>query len=150
MDNTLDLNTTQDSSLTNKSSFAFLIECSDKKILYLGDCHAETVISWLDMEGIETLQVDLMKISHHGSKNNTNLNLLRRIKSKKFFISTNGNIHKHPDLETLSRIIFLNQENEIEIYINHELTHIPLWFIEEINEKYTNVKLFQGIQGVEL
>ncbi|WGX73364.1 hypothetical protein QJS67_01085 [Acinetobacter radioresistens] len=139
-----------DPSLTNKSSFAFLIEYGDKKILYLGDCHVETIISWLDMECIETLEVDLIKISHHGSKNNTNLDLLRRIKSKKYFISTNGNIHSHPDLETLSRIIFVNQQDEIEIYINHEVNHIPNWFINEINEKYINVKLFQGIQGVEL
>ena len=60
-----------DTSLSNKSSFAFVIQYNDKKVLYLGDCHSTTVENWLNANDFSTIKADAVKISHHGSKNNT-------------------------------------------------------------------------------
>ncbi|MHA3062036.1 ComEC/Rec2 family competence protein [Acinetobacter sp. ANC 4636] len=139
-----------DSSLTNKSSLSFLIEYADKKILCLGDCHAETVESWLDSIEVDILNIDLVKISHHGSKNNTSLNLLNRINCQNYFISTNGNKHNHPDLETLARIAKVNINKETFIYINYEIKHIPSWFLEEISKNYTNIKIIMAVEEIDL
>lgn len=48
-----------DDSPTNRSSFSFLIEKENKRILYLGDCDSEVVISWLDQQKIEKLKLIL-------------------------------------------------------------------------------------------
>lgn len=130
-----------DQSTTNKSSLSFLIESSGKRLLYLSDCEAGAVTSWLDNLEIEKIQVDAVKISHHGSKNNTSLELLSRIASNKYLISTNGSSHNHPDLEVLARIAVVNEHSGAEIIINYELDHIPDWFTNELERNYSNIKL---------
>ncbi|WP_445407179.1 ComEC/Rec2 family competence protein [Acinetobacter seifertii] len=139
-----------DPSLNNKSSLSFMLQSDDKKILFLGDCHAETVEFWLSGLGMESITVDAVKISHHGSKNNTSLSLLERIKCNKYFVSTNGKKHSHPDLETLARIAIINKDNETYIYINYKIEHIPLWFLDELKEKYSNIKIIMDIEEVEI
>lgn len=139
-----------DASINNKSSISFMIEHEDKKILCLGDCHAETVESWLHELEVENITVDAVKISHHGSKSNTSLRLLERINCNKYFISTNGKSHGHPDLETLARIALINKEKETYIYINYEIEHIPFWFLNELKEKYSNIKIIMGMEGVKI
>ncbi|HDF8080835.1 TPA: MBL fold metallo-hydrolase [Vibrio parahaemolyticus] len=130
-----------DHSLTNKSSLSFLIEAGGKCLLYLSDCQAGAVISWLDSKGLDNIEVDAVKVSHHGSKNNTSLELLNRIVCDKYMISTNGNCHSHPDLEVLARISVVNKERGAEIFINYEIDHIPGWFMKELETNYPNIKL---------
>ncbi|WP_067215600.1 ComEC/Rec2 family competence protein [Marinomonas gallaica] len=130
-----------DSSPTNKSSFSFLVECEDKKILYLGDCHAQIVMSWLDEQQLDSIKVDAVKISHHGSQNNTSLDLLRRIECDRYLISTNGKSHGHPDLETLARIAIVNTQTQTEIHLNYDVETIPEWFVSDLHENYPMIKL---------
>lgn len=139
-----------DPSINNKSSLSFMIEHEDKKILCLGDCHAETVESWLYELDIEKITVDAVKISHHGSKNNTSLRLLERINCNKYFISTNGKSHGHPNLEVLARIALINNEKDTYIYINYEVESIPSWFLNELKDNYSNIKIIMGVEGVEI
>ncbi|MFG0631201.1 ComEC/Rec2 family competence protein [Pseudomonas sp. xss_2] len=140
----------EDASATNRSSFSFLIEYRDKRILYLGDCHAETVISWLDSCGIDTIEVDAVKISHHGSKNNTSRTLLKRIDSPRYMISTNGKSHGHPNLETLARIAVENRSRKTTILVNYNLDNIPAWFTEQLKTKYPNITFEMDIYETEL
>ncbi len=130
-----------DHSMTNKSSLSFLIESNSKRLLYLSDCDAGTVISWLDSLGLEQIEVDAVKISHHGSKNNTSLELLNRIVCQKYLISTNGNSHDHPDLEVLARIAIVKKHSGAEIIMNYKVDHIPVWFTSELQTSYPNIKL---------
>ena len=139
-----------DESPTNRSSFAFLIEHDGKKIIYLGDCHASVFISWLDENRIDTIKVDAVKISHHGSKNNTSLELLKRIECNKFLISTNGQSHGHPDIETLARIAFVNADSDVEIHFNYSPDTIPDWFKDELNNNYPRTKLLMNSCEVNL
>ncbi len=139
-----------DDSVTNASSFSFLIEFNGKRILYLGDCNVNTVISWLDKTKQDKIKVDVVKISHHGSKKNTNLELLKRIESTKYLISTNGALHNHPDIETLARIALVNNISETEVLINYEIEDIPTWFISELNEKYPLINLKMNCCEIDL
>lgn len=139
-----------DSSLANESSFSFLIESGGKSILYLGDCHPETVISWLEINKIETIRVDAVKISHHGSKNNTSLEMLKRINCQKYLISTNGKSHNHPSLETIARIAVVNKDKKTEIHMNYCLDNIPGWFLNELDSEYPKIKLCRDSCEVEL
>ncbi|MDY0051139.1 MAG: MBL fold metallo-hydrolase [Aliarcobacter sp.] len=123
----------QDSSLSNATSFSCLFKCSEKSFLMLGDAHIETIVEWMNNE---TLSVDAIKVSHHGSKFNINKDFLDLLDCNKYLISTNGKKHKHPDLETLSRIAKFSKKDVTNIFINNKIEHIT----DEILEMFMNYK----------
>ncbi len=92
----------------NGSSLAFIFEFQNKKILFLGDSHPSIIVASLLELGFSTenrLQVDYVKVSHHGSKANTCDDLLALINCENYIISTNGNYHGLPNKRALARII---------------------------------------------
>jgi len=109
-----------DSSKHNGSSIAFILEIQGKKLLFLGDCLHRTILKSMEKSKIDSLKVDMVKISHHGSKNNTSNKLLKKIDCSKYVISTDGeNLnHKHPNKVTFARIIKHNPN--CEIYLNYK------------------------------
>ncbi|HFU74693.1 MAG TPA: MBL fold metallo-hydrolase [Arcobacter sp.] len=107
-----------DPSKHNGSSIAFVLEIGNKKLLFLGDCLHRTIVKSLNKLKIKSLKVDLVKISHHGSKNNTSNKLLKMIKCNKYVISTDGSKHNHPNKVTFARIIKHNPN--CEIYLNYK------------------------------
>ena len=111
----------EDDSIHNGSSIAFVVEKRGKSILFLGDAHPQTIIDRLVCLGYSPknpLNVDFVKISHHGSKANTNMELLELIQSDNFMISSNGSKHKLPDKRCLARIIKSN-EHVVNLYFNY-------------------------------
>jgi beta-lactamase superfamily II metal-dependent hydrolase len=90
-----------DSAKANGSSFAFLAEFGGKAALLLGDAFPDVVAAsikrLLKARGQTKLKVDAVKVAHHGSKNNTNEELLALIECPTYLISTNGAQFKHPD-----------------------------------------------------
>ena len=63
-----------DSPLINKNSIVFLLEYTDKCILFAGDCEMKEIIEEVDqlknMVQEEYRKIDLIKISHHGAFHN--------------------------------------------------------------------------------
>lgn len=134
-DDTPDKTIRQD--IFNSSSIAFILRTFDMSVLFLGDAHPHFIEETLASKGYSVdnkLTVDFVKISHHGSKNNTTNALLDIIECDKFVISTNGgnSKHTHPDRETIARIIHhperVNSEysKKRTIYLNHPLTSMEL------------------------
>ncbi|KQO18077.1 ComEC/Rec2 family competence protein [Paenibacillus sp. Leaf72] len=121
-------------SLENRVSIAFLLEVKDKSALFLGDSHPSTVIESLKRLGYsytKKLEVDYMKVSHHGSKYSTSSELLNLIDCDKFLISANGsNSYFFPHKEALSRIVFRPDRDKsrkitlIFNYVNKEIKSI--------------------------
>jgi len=110
----------EDSSIHNGSSIAFIVENLDKRLLFLGDAHPQTIIDSLMNLGYSAqnpLKVDFVKISHHGSKANTNYDLLNLIESENFLISSDGSKHNLPDKQCLARII--NSKKKVNLYFNY-------------------------------
>lgn len=112
----------------NSSSIAVNLKCRDMSILLLADSRPEVICESLKSNGFSEsnpLKVDYVKISHHGSLNNTSQEQLGLISSNNFIISTNGgtSTHKHPSRETIARIIFNSQKTNdcINIYFNYEI-----------------------------
>lgn len=106
-------------------------------ILFLGDAHPKFLEQSLSSKGYSKhnkLKVDFVKISHHGSKNNTTNNLLDMIDCDNFVISTNGgnSFHTHPDRETIARIIHHPERitskycKKRKIYLNYALSAVQL------------------------
>lgn len=118
----LDFKFKEDSSAANGSSIAFVMEYKNKSFLFLGDAHPSVVIEGLNKFGKNKhnqLNVELMKVSHHGSKFNTNKELLEIVKTNNYLISSNATKHGLPNKRTIARII-KNNPNAL-IYFNYDL-----------------------------
>lgn len=96
-----------DESVTNGSSIAFVFEVEGRRVLFLGDGWAEDAGAALLKLGDSgrPLRFDAIKISHHGSLRNTSPGLLEVIDAPRYFISTNGEGHGHPDFAVLAAIV---------------------------------------------
>ncbi|WP_433948074.1 ComEC/Rec2 family competence protein [Bacillus tropicus] len=112
----------EDRDIVNGSSIAFLLTFKEKSILMLGDSFSSIVTENIKRKlNGERLSIDLVKVSHHGSKHNTSTDLLELIKCKNFLISTNGRSHGHPSKETLVKIanIFKQDDAKTRFYFNY-------------------------------
>lgn len=115
--------------LINASSISIILECPDIKLLLLADSRPEIIEKFLEKNYSfeKKLKVDFVKISHHGSKNNTSQNMLKYIECDNYIISTNGGTskHKHPSRETIARIIYNeNRDFKVKIYIYILITQL--------------------------
>lgn len=110
----------EDTAIHNGSSIVFILEIENKKMLFLGDAHPSIVVDSLKTSCYSKenkLKIDLMKVSHHGSKANTSDELLDIIECDNFVISTDGSKHGLPNKETIARII--NKHENCKIYFNY-------------------------------
>lgn len=136
----------EDDTATNGSSIAFVLEYNKLRLLFLSDSHPSIVAKNIQehfKDEFFPIKFDLIKISHHGSKNNTCPELLELIDSEKYIISTNGNTHNHPDLETIARIIKRKSTFIRNIYINYNLDSLKSFENEDLEKKY-NYKMLQN------
>ena len=63
------------------------------------------------------VKADYVKLSHHGSKSNTSIELLNLIRSDRFLISSNSDSHQLPDKRCLARIIACKEKPAL--YFNY-------------------------------
>lgn len=136
----------EDDSPTNGSSIAFVLEYKDLKFLFLADSHPSLILENLQKHyGAEEFPIkfDLIKISHHGCKDNTSPELLNFIDSENYVISTNGLSHNHPDLETIARIISRETTFTRKLYFNYELDVLEGFLNEDLEKKY-NYRIIQN------
>lgn len=129
----------EDTDVVNGSSIAFILEYEEKRILFLGDSHPSVIEKELKKMGFgkrEKIKIDLMKVSHHGSKGNITNELLEMIDCDKFLICTNGYQYSHPDQEAVARIIKSNKEKKKLIFMNYETLSIKRFLEKELMEKY--------------
>lgn len=126
----------EDKSVHNGSSIAFLISNGNVRALFLGDAFPSTICANLRKLGYSEenpLHVGVCKVSHHGSKGNTNSELLSLIRCDQFIISTDGSRHGLPNKITLARIMDLAPKSKIlfnysglknHIFSDEELGHV--------------------------
>ena len=100
-----------------------------------------------------SLVVDFVKLSHHGSIRNINLDFLSLIRTNQYVILANGNkSYWHPNKETLVMIIDYHRayNKKISFIFNHEVQSIfkdafPLFKSNEIKENNINKDGFELI-----
>lgn len=127
----------EDERAANGSSIGFVLEYYDKKFLFLGDAHPTLIESSLKNHYKENcIWFDLIKISHHGSKQNTSQSLLNIIDSDIFLISTKGNTHNHPDSVTIAKIINRPSVKKRRLYFNYQNKTYNLFNKDELMRKY--------------
>jgi hypothetical protein len=97
-----------DKSVPNLASIMFLAEIKNRKILFTGDGLGQDAIETLlkndmmDKDG--KIDVDVLKVPHHGSDRNTSLEFFNTVDAKIYIVSANGR-DDNPSLDTLKWII---------------------------------------------
>lgn len=131
------IKTDEDVSVTNASSISMIIEEDGQRILLTGDAYDEDLYEVLTelADNGDTLQFDIVKLSHHGSKNN-NSRWLELVKAKYYVISTDSSKHNHPDVESIINIILSNKENKKVICFNNNIDVIDKIDIADLKQKY--------------
>ncbi len=135
----------EDAAEANGSSIAFLMEYDDaednkkKSCLLTGDAFPSLLTASLKrlISGDQTkIELDLLKVSHHGSKNNTSKELLKLLNCRNFLFSSSGQKFKHPNAETVARVLVnARGENMPQLYFN---------YVSEFNKMWNNTDLING------
>ncbi len=150
-------NLKKDDELANAASIAFVLICDGLRILMLGDSYPQNVERYMrEVKGYSEahpLEVDYVKVSHHGSRNNTSNSLLDIIKCNNYLISTNGgkNRTNHPDRTAIAHILCHPQrkiEETIHLYFNHKMDLITTNgapFLNEGEDKNWNFVIHENV-----
>jgi len=126
-----------DTELPNGSSIAFVAEWEGRRIMLGGDAHPDALVSSLGplAEG-GRYRVDVLKASHHGSAKNTSRRLIELIDCRRIVISTNGNLHGHPDPQSLARFIHYGPCGLKHLYFNYDTDRTRPWNEPEAKRRY--------------
>jgi hypothetical protein len=146
----VELGFTEDKAEANGSSIAFLMEYKDpedkreKKCLMTGDAFPsviQTSLERLPSYDGSKIEIDLLKLSHHGSRNNTSDDLLKLLDCTHYFFSSSGQKFYHPDKETVARVLIHGRgQRKPQLYFN---------YLSEFNETWNNEDLAQGKYGYD-
>lgn len=129
-------------SLPNQASMAFYWECNDRKVLFLGDAMAKTVNESLNRHFNGKVKFEAVKISHHGSKYNTTLELMEKIDAPVFFLTGGYSSDEDcPTLETIAKIAIRNNTDTSKRCIrynfsNENISRLVSPVNEALREKY--------------
>lgn len=94
----------QDKAFANGSSIAFLLIADGKTMLFTGDAFPTVILEAANKYKASPINVDVFKVSHHGSSGNTDDTIVKKFPAARYLISTDGT-HDHPDEETIARIL---------------------------------------------
>ena len=97
----------------NESSIVMLLESENSKTLFTGDIGFPTENYLVNNLNVD---VDILKVGHHGSRFSTGLNFLKEVTPKISIIQVGKNSFGHPTSATLSRLA----QSGSEIYRNDE------------------------------
>ncbi|MFA0960377.1 ComEC/Rec2 family competence protein [Roseivirga sp. BDSF3-8] len=140
----------EDTSVHNGSSIGFILEYNGKRGVFLGDAHPNQIAECLRSLGYserKPLEAEFLKVSHHGSKANTNYELLELIDTDNYIISSNGDKHQLPDKQCLARIV--NHNNKAKIYFNYP-EKIPVIFKDEDYNAFPDFQAMSAENGFTL
>jgi hypothetical protein len=129
----------EDDSKPNASSIAFVAEYDKKRCLFTGDAHPgdleARVRALADKEGTARLQVDMTKLSHHGSAGSTSNELLDALDCPRYLVSSSGASYGHPKLEAISRVV-IHGGRGAELRFNYETKFNGAWKDRHLQDEF--------------
>lgn len=133
----------QDKSSSNKTSIVVLLTYMNNNYFFTGDVTPIRLSEIIDeiRDEKEFIDFELMKLPHHASYRSLNSEILKKIKCKKFVVSTNSRKHYLPNKKSFLKIINNRKSNEvIDFYFNYGEV-IGNLNISQIDEKKFNFNL---------
>jgi beta-lactamase superfamily II metal-dependent hydrolase len=137
----------EDMKEANGSSIAFILEYGKYNLLFLGDAPPTIVeerLKILYKPSDFPIYFDAIKISHHGSRKNTSPTLLQLIDSKNYLISTNGDKHSHPDIETLALIVKRDTKYTRNLIFNYKNSIVEIIDNDRLKTEFKYQSYYSG------
>lgn len=120
-----------DQSVPNLSSIVLWAEADGKTMLLTGDARGDKVLEGLQLVGLldkgedSTVEVDLLKVPHHGSANNLDKDFFERVIARHYVFSGNGE-HGNPEREALEMLIAARGDAGYEIHLTYPVKEIDV------------------------
>ncbi|HEY5957611.1 MAG TPA: hypothetical protein VIV60_13690, partial [Polyangiaceae bacterium] len=116
-----------DKSVPNLSSIVVFAQCKGKSILLTGDARGDKILEGLEEVGVlqagKAIDVDVLKVPHHGSSNNLETDFFERIRAKHYVFSGNGE-HGNPERETLGMLLDARGQEPFTIHLTYPVSDI--------------------------
>jgi hypothetical protein len=116
-----------DESVANLSSIVVLAERDGRKALLTGDARSDFVVKGLEEIGLMAtdggLEVDLLKMPHHGSDRNVDEDFLKRVTAPQYLFTGNGE-HGNPERETFRMLAEARPGAQMEFYLTYKVSEI--------------------------
>lgn len=116
-----------DESVANLSSIVLLAERDGKTALLTGDARSDFVAKGLEEIGLTarggSLQVDMLKMPHHGSDRNVDEDFLARITAPRYLFTGNGE-HGNPERKTFEMVADARPGAAMEFYLTYSVAVI--------------------------
>jgi hypothetical protein len=113
-----------DSSVYNLSSIVVLVEAEGKRILLTGDGRGDHTLQGLEQAGLldakGNIEVDVLKMPHHGSIRDIDLDYLQKIRARHFVFSADGKF-SNPDLDTLKLLSKARPDDDFTIHLTYQV-----------------------------
>lgn len=123
----------------NGSSFAFILNANDKRMLFLGDAIPGIINDQLAKKFVsepKPVLFDMIKLSHHGSYASNCPDLFELADAENYIISTKGESKPHPSKPTLAWIIGRPTANTRKIYFNYKNSGYDTLNDQSLKTKY--------------
>ena len=121
-----------DNSVPNLSSIVVLAESGGKRMLLIGDARGDKILEGLQLTKAlgpgenGTVDVDVLKVPHHGSANNLAKSFFQRIIAKHYVFSGNGE-HGNPERESLKMLLDARGEDaDFTIHLTYPIDEIDV------------------------
>jgi hypothetical protein len=137
-----------DKSVPNLSSLVLLAEVGGKKMLLTGDARGDKILEGLELTGLVKkggkMNVDLLKVPHHGSSNNLDKDFFERIIAEHYVFSGDGE-HGNPERESLEMLLEARGDDDYTIHLTYPIDEIDKlreedWKKEQGKEKKKKLK----------
>lgn len=129
-----------DRSVANGSSIAMLLEHRGVSLLLGADAFPSVLVPALQALALHRrqpvgLNVDAIKLSHHGSRANVTNDLLKAVHADHYVFSTNGAIFNHPNDEAVARVLVHGGRRPM-LWFNYATERNLRWGSPDLQAKY--------------
>lgn len=137
-----------DTSVPNLSSIVVLAEAGGKRVLLTGDARGDKILKGLELAGLiqpgETMNVDVLKVPHHGSDKNLDDDFFERIIARHYVFSGNGE-HGNPERRSLEMLFRARGGEPFTVHLTYPVDEIDIerkrdWQKEQSKEKARKAK----------
>lgn len=121
-----------DKSVPNLSSIVVLAEVEEERpyrMLLTGDARGDKILEGLQLTGVlapgqtSSIEVDVLKVPHHGSANNLAQDFFERIIAKHYVFSGDGE-YGNPERETLEMLYKARGQADYKIHLTYSIPDI--------------------------
>lgn len=137
-----------DRSVPNLSSIVVLAKAGGRSMLLTGDARGDKILAGLELVGAVKkggkLEVDLLKVPHHGSANNLDDDFFERVSADHYVFSGDGE-HGNPEREAMEMLVKARGEEGYAVHLTYPVDEIDKgrkadWQKEQAKEKKKKAK----------